>query len=500
MPPAIQTLINRAGGGNRILIIVVGVLAAAMIFGAAQWATQPEWITAFSGIPVESMSAMTEKLDQAAVAYRLGPSGTEILVAKPDLAKARVSLAKGGMPNAGRPGLELFDQPSWGMTDFTQRINYRRALEGELERTVSKMRGVEAAQVHLVMHETQGFGAAEKPAEASIVIKLRSGQDPTPDVVKGIAHLAASSVDGLTSDHVTLVDDAGRLLSEADEGTTADGLSSKQFQLQKEVEDYLRNKAERLLAQAVGTGNARVQVNASINFDRVERRTEAIDPDKQAVASETKSEITPGAQGGAAQTNSGTTYDNTHLVETFSGAIGNLKRVTVAVLVAEKRDSAAGAKKATYVTRSPAEVQQIEALVRNAIGLDSARGDVVKVVSMPFDASDHLLDASPKRDIMQVVETVQRPALGGVAILLAFVVALLSLKALKRPAGELADAAPPTIMLPRGEPVSDHSYIPMPVNNSPVMVKSVLKERISASVEDQPEVAARLVRAWIKDS
>lgn len=499
MPPAIQTLISRVGGGNRILIAVVGVLAAALIFAVSHWATQPDWVPAFSGLPIESVSAMTDKLDQAGVQYKLGPSGTEILVALPDLPKARVMLAKGGMPSQGRPGLELFDQPSWGMTDFTQRINYRRALEGELERTVSKMRGIEAAQVHLVMHETQGFGATEKPAEASIVIKLRSGQDPTPDVVKGIAHLAASSVDGLTSDHVTIVDDAGRLLSEADEGATAEGLSSKQFQLQKEVEDYLRSKAERLLAQAVGTGNARVQVNASINFDRIERRTEAIEPDKQAVASETKSEITPGAQGGAAQTNSGTTYDNTHLTETFSGAIGNLKRVTVAVLLAEKRDSAPGARKPTYVSRTPDEVAQIEALVRNAIGLDSARGDVVKVVSMPFDASDHLLNEIPKRDLMQTVQALQRPALGGVAIILAFIVALLSLKALKRPAGEATETSP-TIMLPRGEPVSDHSFIPMPASNAPVMVKSVLKERISASVEDQPDVAARLVRAWIKDN
>src|SRR5437763_16143749 len=118
-----------------------------------------------------------------------------------DLARARVAIASGGdMPNAGRPGLEVFDQASWGMTDFTQRINYRRALEGELERTVGKMRGIENAQVHLVVHETQTFGAADKPAEASVVLKVRNGSELPQDVVSGIAHLLASSVDGLTSD------------------------------------------------------------------------------------------------------------------------------------------------------------------------------------------------------------------------------------------------------------------------------------------------------------
>lgn len=497
MPPVIQNLIGRAGGGNRVLIIIVGVFAAAMIFGLSQWASRPEWAPAFSGIPLESVGQMTDKLDQAGVQYKLERGGADILVATTDLAKARVALARGGMPNAGRPGLELFDQPSWGMTDFTQRINYRRALEGELERTVGKMRGIEAAQVHLVMHETQGFGAMEKPAEASIVLKLRNGSEPAPDVVKGIAHLTASSVDGLTSDHVTIVDDAGRLLSEGDEeqSATPEGMSTKQFQLQREVEDYLRAKAERLLAQAVGAGNARVQVNAAINFDRVERRTEAVDPDKQVVSTESKSEIIPGAQGGAAQTNTGTTYENTKLTETFSGAIGNLKRVTVAVLVAERRDSQPGAKAPSYVPRTPAEVQQIESLVRTAVGLDSTRGDVVTVVSMPFDANTHAIEDTPPRDLLQIVQTVQRPAVGVIAILLAFIVALLSLKALKGAPLQLESAQ--AILLPRGEPVSDTAYIPM--RASVVPVANVLRERISASVEEQPDVAARMVRAWMKE-
>jgi len=480
------------------MIIVVGVVVAAMIFGLSQWANRPDWAPAFSGIPLESVGQMTDKLDAAGVKYKLERGGADIFVAASDLAKARVALARGGMPNAGRPGLELFDQPSWGMTDFTQRINYRRALEGELERTVGKMRGIEAAQVHLVMHETQGFGAAEKPAEASIVLKLRSGAQPEADIVKGIAHLTASSVDGLTADHVTIVDDAGRLLNEGDEGqgTTAEGMSSKQFQLEREVEDYLRGKAERLLAQAVGAGNARVQVNAAINFDRVERRTESVDPEKQAVASESKSEIIPGAQGGgASQTNTGTTYENTRLVETFSGAIGNLKRVTVAVLVAEKRDSQPKDKAPRYVPRTPAEVRQIESLVRTAVGLDSVRGDVVTVVSMPFDANTHAVDAAPKKDLMEIVETVQRPAIGVFAILAALVIAVLSLKALKGSPLQLDSGH--TMMLPRGEHVSDQLYSPATATIVPVA--NVLRDRTAATVDHQPEVAARMVRAWMKE-
>src|SRR4051812_2134323 len=222
----IQDLLARIGGPRRALILVIGVGAAALIFGVTRWASQPQWVPAFAGIPIEAVSTMTDKLDQAGVQYRLERGGSDIMVAQNDLAKARVALAKGGMPNQGRPGFELFDQPTWGLTDFTQRINYRRALEGELERTVGKMRGIEAAQVHLVVHETQTFGAADKPAEASVVIKVASGAELPKDVVNGISHLLASSVDGLTSDHVTIVDDSGKMLSEADEANTPDGLSS----------------------------------------------------------------------------------------------------------------------------------------------------------------------------------------------------------------------------------------------------------------------------------
>src|SRR4051794_18945874 len=191
LPAPLNTLLN---GSRRILVLVIGVAAAGLIFFVSQWAGAPTWVPAFTGVPIESVSQMTEKLDQAGVKYRLERGGADIMVAQADLAKARVALAKGGIPMSGRPGLELFDQPSWGMTDFTQRINYRRALEGELERTVGKMRGIESAQVHLVMHETDGFGAQERPAEASVVLKLRNGE-ADPEVVKGIAHLVASSVE-----------------------------------------------------------------------------------------------------------------------------------------------------------------------------------------------------------------------------------------------------------------------------------------------------------------
>src|SRR5919112_1892576 len=208
-----QQLLDRIGGARRAMTLAVGVLAIGLIYGVSKWATAPEWVPVLNGLSIETVGTVTDKLDQAGIKYKLERGGTDVSVAATDLARARVTIARDGLPTSGRPGLELFDQPSWSMTDFTQRINYRRALEGELERTIGKMRGIELAQVHIAMQEGTVFRAADKPLEASVVLKLQNGDSPPADVVQGIAHLVASSVDGLQSEHVTIVDDAGRMLT-----------------------------------------------------------------------------------------------------------------------------------------------------------------------------------------------------------------------------------------------------------------------------------------------
>ena len=475
-------------------MLAVGVVAAGLIFVISQWAGAPTWVPAFSGVPLESVSAMTDKLDQAGVKYKLERGGADVMVAATDLAKARVALAKGGLPTSGRPGLELFDQPSWGMTDFTQRINYRRALEGELERTVGQMRGIDKAQVHLVLHETDGFAAQDRPTEASVVLKLKGEADP--EVVKGIAHLVASSVEGLTSERVTIVDDSGRLLSEGIEANSVTGLTSHQLTMQREVEDYMRTKAEKIVGQMVGTSNLRVQVSAAMSFDHVERTTAAVDPEKQVVAAEQKAEIVPGAQGGAGQNNTSTTYENTRSTESIVSAPGSIKRLTVAVLVAD-RPAPAGSK--TLPTpRTVAELDQIKTLVRSAVGADSTRGDVVSVVSVPFAPIIVPVVEKQKLDLTQIIQTTQRPLLGIVGLVLIIVVAMLSLKSLK--AGPAAASAnSPTLTLPRNDGMPQPSVISAGPVVPLVLPTNTMRDKVNSTIEQQPDVAARVIRAWLKE-
>jgi flagellar M-ring protein FliF len=278
--------------------------------------------------------------------------------------------------------MELFDQPSWGMTDFTQRINYRRALEGELERTIGKMTGIASAQVHLAMDETRSFQTDDRPKQASVVLRLRSGASAGPDVVTGIQHLVSSSVDGLVSDGVTVLDDSGRMLSAPNEPGSVEALTSRQLGMQREVESYLETKAQQIVDEVVGPSSARIKVAAQINFDRVERTVQKVDPDGQVVQTEQKAEIIPGAQGGAGSNNTNIAYENSRSMESFTGATGNVKRLSVAVVVDEKRVPKGDT--AVYQPRSAAELTQIETLVRNAVGADPARGDLVSVVSMRF--------------------------------------------------------------------------------------------------------------------
>ena len=523
MADAIQDMMDRVGGRQRAMLLTVGVGVAVVIFGISRWATAPDWVPAFSNQPVETVGKMTDKLSAAGIAYQLGNGGSQILVGSNDVARARVELAKDGLPSAGRPGMELFDQPSWGMTDFTQRINYRRALEGELERTIGKMTGVQSAQVHLALHEQATFRSDDKPANASVVLKT-GGAPPGQDVVQGIAHLVASSVDGISADHVTVLDDSGRMLSTPDDGSMA-SLTNAQLSTQREVEDYLQNKAEGLVDDIVGAGNARVRVAASLNFDKIERSSEMVDPDKQATSTEQRYEITPGAQGGAASSNVAMSYDNSKITESFSGAIGNIKRLSVAVLLNDRiippPANAGPNAKPTYVARTPEEIARIESLIRGAVGADSTRGDIVTVVATHFAAPQAVvIEKDPPQTMIATIQQYEKPGISVLAIAALFVIAMMLIKAIKSlPSGARSSYAP--LALPPGGQHSTQyasaandmanaistnahqhqAYAPQPIVEPLAFPEqNQARGRVAATIAAKPDVSARVVRAWLKEA
>ncbi len=527
MADAIQEIFDRVGGRQRAMLLMVGVAVAAAIFGVSKWATAPDWVPAFSNQPIETVGLMTDKLTAAGIGFKLDRGGSDILVSANDVARARVTLAQAGLPAAGRPGMELFDQPSWGMTDFTQRINYRRALEGELERTIGKMRGVQAAQVHLALHEQTTFRSQDKPSNASVVLKT-GGAPPAQDVVQGIAHLVASSVDGVTADHVTVLDDSGRMLSTPDDGSMA-SLTNAQLSTQREVEGYLQTKAEGLVDDIVGSGNARVRVSAALNFDKIERSSQLVDPEKQATSTEQRYEITPGAQGGAASSNVAMSYDNSKITENFSGAIGNIKKLSVAVLLNDKiippPANAAADTKPTYVARTPEEIARIESLIRGAVGADSTRGDIVTVVATHFDATPlAAAEKDPPQTMMATVQQFEKPGISLLAIGVLLIVAMMLIKAIKSlPASHGSSVyAPLALAAPGGQhsaqfpsaahdvatAISTNAHQHQAYSPQPQMIAEPLafpqqnqtRGRVAATIAAKPEVSSRVVRAWLKEA
>jgi flagellar M-ring protein FliF len=522
-----------AGRGRQIALIVIGVLVTALIFGVSRWATAPTMVPLYADIPVENVDAMTAKLTESNIAYELDPTGTTIKVAVENLATARVKLAAGEVPNNGRPGLELFDKPTWGMTDFTQKVNYGRALEGELERTISKMKNVRGVKVHLALEEDKAFKKSERPSKASVTLTMNSGDAPAHATVQGIAQLVASSVGGLEPEHVTIVDERGQALTMQDEGSLA-GLTSRQLTVQKEVETYMEQKADKLLSSLVGSGNARVQVAAAINFDKVERTVQAVDPEKQAMSTEQKAEVTPSnPQQGAGYSTSATSYENTKSVESFTGAIGNVKKLTVAVLVADKvtlppLDTTATTPAAPVITaRTPEELTRIEALVRNALGVDSLRGDMISVVSAPFDMPPPVVatadTAVAPQDMIAKIQANPKPVVALAALVVLLVLGLAAVFMLRpKKSKALAAGQQPNALTP------GTAYAELPASSQmqsamqdmqdmpdgydqpeqieerrapiklPPMPTTPEREQAIATVEQRPDAALRVTRQWLR--
>jgi len=522
MASMLESLFGRVNGSRQAAIVGVGVAATVAVLALSRWATAPTFVPLYSDVPLESAGAVTDKLSEAGIAFKLERAGSVILVPSADVAKARVALAREELPGAGRPGLELFDKPTWGMTDFTQKVNYRRALEGELERNIGKMKGVERVQVHLALEEDKLFRKDTRDSKASVTLAMRSGEAPAPSTVRGIASLVAGSVSGLDVDHVVIVDERGNALTDIDDAGGI-GLSSRQLAMQREVEQRLEQKAEALVSRIVGAGNARVQVAAAINFDKVERTTQSVDPEQQVIVTEQKAEILPQeGQPGASSSNTSTSYETTRSVESFSGAIGTVRKLTVAVLVADRvtitpTDDGAPPVPPAITPRTPEELARIETLVRNALGVDEARGDGMSVVSAPFDLpvmSAPTPEALPEATIVTQVMNNPRPVITIAALVVLLVVTLVLVKALRAPAAPVLAPVADTPALPASgmpaptaallsgaapsEPDDEAPETPKRPVKLPPPATTMEREQAIATVEQRPDAAVRVTRAWLR--
>ena len=474
-PSPLSRAITGMSGTRRFLLL--GALAALIVgvWLVSRWAGAPTYVALYRDLDLGEAATISDKLAKSDITYRLAAGGSAVEVAADDIARARVALAKDGLPSLGRPGLELFDKPSWGMTDFTQRITYQRALEGELARTIGGLRGIARAQVHLVIPTPTALHRDERPASASIVLSLKPGVALASDAVQGITYIVSNSVEQLSSENVAVMDDAGHVLSVPASGGPA-GLTTRQIELQRSVEQHLGEQVEELLATVVGAGHARAKVSAQLSFDQVDRTVDTYDPEGQVIENEQKSES--GGEGAASgtQTIVNNAYQNSRRLEKIIGSVGGITRLTVAVLVDEKS-----------LTPGSVTTEKIDAMVRDAVGADSARGDRVSVAAVPFEAAAAPTPGAgteaPHTDPIVVVERISRPLVGLVAIVALLLLSwrLIATLAVSRPAGEPAAITE--------EPVTNGA------NGA-----ATPRNRIRADAHEKPEATAQVVRAWLAES
>jgi flagellar M-ring protein FliF len=384
---------------------VAAVLTAFFLYIAGA-ITEPPKTILFSGLESRDAAAVTAKLDGMAVKYDVKDGGT-ILVPADQVTKLRMALAQDNLPAAG-VGYEIFDKSdAFGTTAFVQNINHQRALEGELARSMQTIEGIQAARVHLVVPEHQIFARDDQQPSASVVLKTAGRMDRGQ--VRAVQHLVAAAVAGLTPDRVAIVDDRGNLLAGGDDKSGPDALARSQDEDTTNYENSLRQRIEAIVASVVGAGRVQVQVAADINYNHTQTTEEKYDPDSKVVRStqtvEQNSSNTSGSganavsvanalPGGAnaattaptdqskdtsGRTEETTNYEISKTVKTSTVDGGDIKKVSVAVVVDGSGDTAA-----SYKPRTPEEMNKITALVKSAMGFDAARGDQVQVTNMQF--------------------------------------------------------------------------------------------------------------------
>jgi flagellar M-ring protein FliF len=425
----------------------------------------------------------------------------------------RIQLASQGLPQGGGVGFELFDKTSFTMTDFVQKLNYRRALQGELSRTIRSLMEVEQCRVHLAVPEKSLFVQKEERPKASVLVKLRAGRRLTQGQIQGIVHLVSSSVEGMDPRDVAVVNNNGEMLtSTVDENFSA---SSGQLEYQHSYEKDLETRVISMLEPVVGKEKVRARVSASFDFTKTEKTEERYDPDSQVARSEQRNAekasngnisgipgVTsnlPGRQQTAPQTagmrsqsekkNETINYEISKTVSHVVSPSSQLKRLSIVVLVDGVYSAAQGSQEKKYTARSEDEVRQFEDMAKKAVGFSADRGDEVKVVNMPFEVipQEELTEAgSAISNTVPMVMSGARLLIPLVAVILLF---LMVIKPLMRTV---------TVRPPAPQPVA----LPQTVN---ALERAMGTAAISPQMQlndwakKNPQEATNLVKGWLEE-
>ena len=269
---------------QQVSLVIAPLVVLAAVSGILKWRHDSGFRVLYSGLAPEDASAVTQKIREAGIEYRLDETGATVEVPAEHLADARLALAGAGLPRSGRIGFELFDRNNLGASDFAEQVNYRRALEGELERTVATLSEVDQARIHITFAKDSVFLDARQPSKATVVLRLKRSAQLPQGTVTAIANLVASAVDGLTPDAVAIIDSHGHLVNRPHAaGDAGEQMAEANLDYRRQVETDLLTRINSALGTLLGPDRFHASVNVDCDFTSSEQNDEIVDPDKSAV-------------------------------------------------------------------------------------------------------------------------------------------------------------------------------------------------------------------------
>jgi flagellar M-ring protein FliF len=555
----LKQIYDRLSWTQRLWIVIA---AAAVIGGLAwvnHWNDERDFKPLYSGLADEDAGALVTKLHEAGVEYRLASNGSTILVPSDKVAEARLQMASAGLPKSGRIGFELFDKANFGASEFTEQVNYHRAIEGELERSVMSIREVETARVHLTLAKDSLYTEARQPAKASVLVKLRHAAALSPQNIAAICQLTASAVPGLSADQVSLVDTAGNLLNRP-RPTAADGAEGSEASLdyRKSIEQGIQNKIASTLEPLLGPDHFRIGVSADVDLTSGEQSEEVFDPSKSVMTTSQRTEDGPplttasGVPGTAsnlphpaskpstgvsnyARHTENISYQTSRIVKHTRLPQGGVKKLSLSILV--DHSLRWDGPKRIVEPPSAEKLKVIHDLVAAATGLDPGRGDQLVVNAFPFEST---LTAEPTMAVPAApVATNQLPQwlqklmaqknfaiIAGVGagamlvLIVGFLTVLSKMRGKKRIAAEVAAqaieaakaaaSAGPTVADAQknlearmagqvGEQARKDAEAMLQLKLPEVQTKKteVIKKHIAAEAKKDPTAMAQVVRTWL---
>ncbi len=529
----VRQFLSRLSLGQKVALGVMLLGTLAILGGISYWAGKPDYALLFGGMEPADASSVVESLRDQGVSYELKENGTAIFVPRKEVYELRLHFAGEGMVSNGPVGYELFDQGTLGMTDFMQKLNMKRALEGELARTIASIRQVEVCRVHLVIPEQSPFRQAQVRPSASVALQFSGGAHLTTGQIEGITALVAGAVEGLAPTDVTVLDAQGNMLSDPEAGNADLTAGTNQLKMQQAVEARLTEKGQSMLDQVLGHGNAIVRVAALLDFTRAVSERDIIDPESATVISEERLE--EGGDETLLSANSSVrNYELSRTRERTEKSLGDIDDLSISVILNYKKvivvppDSVEDAEpEETFEPYSDTKLAEIEALVKNAVGFQEERGDRFAIYQTRFNSNtDNEMAAELRRQRDQ--EQLRQYIRYGLMVLALALATLLirsasrrlnqaeeeegqaALKAAENLLGSASGEAGALgvggeaagLLTPPEEVISvDDFYASKLTGEAKARLKAkhLMFDEISKQVRERPETTAEVLRSWLAE-